>query len=216
MFLSRDVTMAGELVHALAPVLVRAVRTDDYGTAPFERVAAFQAELGAFNDRLLAGARTACADFRLVNAYARVWLLWQILADLSLKRARLDCAADAGESADPTGDWSAVERFEWGGIWFRVPRGLREVLDQTFALLEDVRAGVRTPADAADRIFAELRRSEAVPPLYAFGDPDARVYRFTMAKRLQMLWWTKTSAPADFRRLLTRDYVTSVTSDSSR
>ena len=216
MFLSRDMTMAGELVHALAPVLIRAVRTDDYGTAPFERAAAFQAELGAFNDRLLAAARVACADFRLLNAYTRVWLLWQILADLSLKRARLDCAADAGESADPSGDWAAVERFEWGGIWFRVPGGLREVLDRTFATIEEVRLGRRTAADAADRIFADLRRSAAVPPLYAFGDPDARVYRFTMAKRLQMLWWTRTSAPEDFRRLLTRDNVTSVTSDSSR
>ena len=216
MFLSRDVTMAGELVHALAPVLVRAVRTDDYGTAPFDRVARFQAELAAFNDRLLAAARVACRDFSLWNAYARVWLLWQILADLSLKRARLDCAADAGESADPGGDWAAVERFEWGGIWFRVPRGLREVMDRMFETIEEVKQGSRTPTAAADRIFADLRRSQAVPPLYAFGDPDARIYRFTFTKRLQMLWWAKTSAPEDFRRLLTRDNVTSVTSASSR
>ena len=97
-----------------------------------------------------------------------------------------------------------------------MPRGLLGLLDRTFGALDDVRAGVRSPGQAADAIFADLRRADFVPPLYAFADPAARVYRFTMPKRLQMLWWVKTSAPEDFRRLLTRDNVTSVTSASSR
>jgi FADH2 O2-dependent halogenase len=49
-----------------------------------------------------------------------------------------------------------------------------------------------------------------VPPLYAFGDPAARYYRFTRSRRLMMLLWAKTTAPADFRRLLTTDNVTAV------
>ena len=210
MFLSRDVTMTAELVHALAAPLIRAVRTADYATAPFERVARFQADLTAYNDRLLAAARTACRDFRLWNAFTRVWLLWQILADLSLKRARLDA------ETDPRRDWSPVERFEDGGLWFPTPRGLPALLDRTLSNFDDVRLGLSKPHVAADRVFAELRRDPVVPPLYAFGDPSARVYRFTFPKRLRMLWWTKTSAPEDFRRLLTRDNVTSVTSGSSR
>ena len=210
MFLSRDVTMTGELVHALAGTLINAVRTDDYSITPFERVARFQTDLADYNDRLLAAARTACRDFQLWNAFTRVWLLWQILADLSLKRARLD--AEAGQN----GDWSTVEQFEGGGLWFPTPRGLRELLDRTLTNFDDVRLGLIGPQAAADRVFAELRRSPMVPPLYAFGNPSARVYRFTFPKRLRMLWWTKTSAPEDFRRLLTRDNVTSVTSASSR
>lgn len=210
LFLSRDVTMAAEMVHALASVLIPAVRRDDFSPSAFKRVAAFQDELGAFNDRLLHAARVACGDFRLWNAFARVWLLWQILADLSLKRARLDCAAEGGR------DWAPVERFDLGGIWFHVPAGLRSVIDRTLQTIDRVAAGELAPHLAADRIYAVLRREPCVPPLYAFGDPDARVYHFTMPKRLRMLWWVKTSAPQDFRRLLTRDNVTSVTSASAR
>ncbi|WP_340557422.1 NAD(P)/FAD-dependent oxidoreductase [Streptomyces sp. GSL17-111] len=208
LFLSRDVTTAAELVHALAGPLITAVRRDDFAPEPFARVARFQEELGAWNDRLLAAARTACRDFRLWNAFSRVWLLWQILADLSLKRARLDC--------EQSGSWAPVERFELGGIWFHAPEGLRELVGRSLETIAQVRDGRRDAATAASAIFADLRRAPFVPPLYAFGDPGARVYHFTFPKRLRMLLWVKTKAPADFRRLLTRDNVTSVTSATSR
>ncbi|CCK26861.1 hypothetical protein BN159_2482 [Streptomyces davaonensis JCM 4913] len=211
LFLSRDVTMATELVHALASALIPAVRRDDFATAPFARVAAFQDELGAFNDRWLRCARIAAGEFKLYNAFSRVWLLWQILADLSLKRARLDCEAGGGVL-----DWTPVERFELGGIWFHVPEGLRDLIDRSLKTVERVGAGELAAGAAADQIFAALRQGKFVPPLYAFGDPAARVYHFTLPKRLRMLWWVKTSAPEDFRRLLTRDNVTSVTSATSR
>lgn len=214
LLLARDVTMTGEIVHALAGALIPAAREGDFSAERFARIAEFQRELGAFHDRWLEGARIACADFALLNAYTRVWLLWQILADLSLKRARLDCraAADGAEAAD----WSPVERFDLGGIWFPVPAGLREVIDQTMDTLARVRSGDLAPRAAADAVFALLRREPVVPPLYAFGDPDARIYRFTFRKRLRMLWWVKTKAPQDFRRLLTRDNVTSVSSKAVR
>lgn len=210
MFLSRDVTMTGELVHALASTLIPAALTDNFDPARLASVAEFQRQLVDFNDRLLCGARTATLDFRLWNAYVRVWLLWQILADLSLKRARLDA------EANPSTGWASVEEFERGGIWFHVPAGLPELINRSLAVLDDVAVGVTDPASAANAILGDLRRSPIVPPLYAFGNPAARVYRFTLAKRLRMLWWTKTSAPSDFRRLLTRDNVTSVTSSASR
>jgi hypothetical protein len=47
-----------------------------------------------------------------------------------------------------------------------------------------------------------------VPPLYKFGDPAARYYHFTLGRRLLMLAWVKTVAPADFKRLLSRENVT--------
>jgi FADH2 O2-dependent halogenase len=79
--------------------------------------------------------------------------------------------------------------------------------------IEGVAAGEWADA-AAGRIFARLRRERFVPPLYAFGDPEARYYYyyyyFTRARRLRMLLWAKTTAPADFRRLLTADNVTAV------
>jgi tetracycline 7-halogenase / FADH2 O2-dependent halogenase len=201
MFLSRDVTMAAELVYALAPVLIRAARTDDWSPAGFAAVAAFQAELTAFNDRILAAARVATGDFRLWNAFSRVWLLWSMLAALSLKSAR--------NHALGSGDWSPTQRLDQGAFWFALPRGLPELLESTFEWTEQVRAGGLTATGAADRIWQALREAKFKPPLYGFADPADRYYHFTLAKRLKAMAWTRTVAPAEFRSMLTKENLTS-------
>jgi tetracycline 7-halogenase / FADH2 O2-dependent halogenase len=199
-FLSRDVTMSAEVVHALAAALLRILAGADARTE-LGRVARFQDALIDFNDSMLAAARTATRDFALWNAYTRVWLLWQILAHLSLKREMADAAAGDGT-------WAQVERFEQGALWFGTPRGLTGLLDWFFDQFAQVRAGVLKEETAAKAIFARLRRERFVPPLYRFGHPPSRFYHFTMPRRLLMLAWVKTVAPEDFKRLLTRDNVT--------
>lgn len=195
--LSRDVTMGAELVHAAASGLLKVLADPACEAAEFSKIAQFQDHLIDFNDDLQWALRTSTRHFQLFNSFTRVWLLWQILADLSLKRARLDC----GES------WAAVEQFD-SGIWFRTPAGLTRLLDDFLAELDDVRTGRIAATAAAHRIFTGLRQEKFVPPLYRFGDPRARYYQFTRSRRLLMLLWVKTVAPQDFRRLLTRDNVT--------
>ncbi|MCK9897090.1 NAD(P)/FAD-dependent oxidoreductase [Frankia sp. AgB32] len=202
LFLSRDVTMGAEMVHALAPALLDAARRDDWSPERFAPVAGFQTELIAFNDRILAAARTATHDFALWNAFSRVWLLWSILAALSLKTTRNRCLHG--------GDWSDVERFYDGPYWFALPNGLPDLLDDVFALFEEVEARRLTPATAAGRVFAALDAAPFVPPLYRFADPDDRYYHFTRSKRLRMLAWSKTVAPPEFRAMLTRENLTNV------
>jgi len=201
MFLSRDVTMAAELVCALAPVLIRAARTDDWSPAGFAAVATFQAELTAFNDRILTAARVATTDFQLWNAFSRVWLLWSMLAALSLKSARNHALA--------SGDWSPTQRLDEGAFWFALPRGLPELLELTFEWTEQVRAGELTAIGAADRIWQALREAKFKPPLYGFADPADRYYHFTLTKRLKAMVWTRTVAPAEFRSMLTKENLTS-------
>lgn len=199
--LSRDVTMSMEIVHATAAGVLRVLADPASEAEEFARIARFQECLIDYNDDLQRGLHTASRHFQLFNAYLRVWLLWQILADMSLKRARLDC--DEG----PRGSWAAVEELE-SGLWFRTPEGLTRGLANLFAELADVREGRTTATAAARHVFSWLRRERFVPPLYSFGDPTARIYRFTFWRRILMVLWAKTLAPADFRRLLTRDNVT--------
>lgn len=197
--LSSDVTAVMEVTHALAAALLNTLAGGS-AAREFGRVASFQADLIRYNDRWRSAARAACVSFQLWNAFSRVWLLWQILADLSLKRARNDAAAHGG--------WAPVEQFELGGLWFRVPAGLRGFLEEFFTLMDAAGSGRQPPDEVADQIFRRLRQARFVPPLYRFGDPAARYYNFTFGRRLLMLAWIKTVAPADFRRLLTRDNVT--------
>jgi FADH2 O2-dependent halogenase len=198
-FLSRDVTMSVELVHALGAALLRVLHEGAEPGAELAGVAAFQDRLIDFNDRMLAAARTAGQDFLLFNAYTRVWLLWQILAHLSLKRATAD--AQGGAS------WRPVEHFD-APIWFDTPAGLTDLLDWFFDQFAQVRTGTLAPKTAARRIFKRLRKEKFVQTLYRFADPDSRYYHFTMPRRLLMLAWVKTIAPDDFKRLLSRENVT--------
>lgn len=198
--LARDVTVGMELVHATAAGLLRVLEEPARGAAEFDRIAVFQERLNDFNDDLQSALRTAGRHFQLFNAFLRIWLLWQILADLSLKRARIECG-------DALGGWDAVEEFGTA-LWFRTPEGLPRALRHLFGTTAAVRRG-DVPATAAARdIFGWLRRNRFVPPLYRFADPRARVYTFTTWRRVLMLLWVKTVAPADFQRLLTRDNVT--------
>lgn len=208
LLLARDLTMSLELVYAAAVTLIEMSRTRAWGTpgglSRITQVAWFQADLFDYHDRVVAAARIATGDFVLWNAFLRAWLLWSILSALSLKRARLD-----GE-AGTTAGWSGTEHFDRGAFWFDVPGGLPELLDAVLGDIEAVAAGTLGARQAAEKVFRRLRRNRIVPPLYAFGNPDARFYTFGPARRIRMLLWAKSVAPRDFRRLLTPDNVTAV------
>jgi tetracycline 7-halogenase / FADH2 O2-dependent halogenase len=199
--LSRDVTMSLELVHATASGLLRLAASGDWAGDGMQEIATFQRGLFDFHDRFVAAGRIATGHFPLWNAYLRVWLLWSILSALSLKRARLD--------AEATGEWALAERYAQVPYWYQVPAGLAELVADALDGIESVARGAE-PEAVAGRIFARLSTEPCVPPLYQFGDPAARYYSFTRARRLRMLMWAKTTAPADFRRLLTADNVTAV------
>jgi FADH2 O2-dependent halogenase len=200
LLLSRDLAMSLETLHATATALLAMAGTGDWAGDGMATAAAFQLRLFDWHDRFVAAGRVAASDFALWNAYLRSWLLWSILSALSLKRARMD---------GPAGHWSSVEGFDQAEYWYPVPAGLPEFMRDMVSGLEAVSGGA-SPAAEADRICRRLRRERFVPPLFAFGDPGARYYRFSRARRLRMLLWTKTVAPADFRRLLTADNVTAV------
>jgi FADH2 O2-dependent halogenase len=202
--LSGDVTVSLEVLHATAGALLDVARSGNWAGGELNRVGSFQLSLFGFQDRLVCAARTATGDFRLWNAFLRVWLLWSILSALSVQRARLD--ATAGTRPD---GWSGVGRLENGQFWYEVPRGLPQFVDDALAELENVRQG--GPAGgAAERILARLRTEPFIPPLFDFGDPRARLYVFSPQRRQLMQAWVETVAPADFRRLLTEENATGV------
>lgn len=196
----RELTMGLELVNAAAATILGSrSRLDAAALRPLRE---FQRDLFDYHDRIVGASREATRAFELWNATLRMWLLWSILSALALKRARLD--------GELTGDWAPATALERGPFWFPVPEGLPELMDGLLSEVETTRTK-RVPATvAAGRMFQRLKRSRIVPPLYSFGDADARYYHFTKSRRLRMLLWVKTTAPEDFRRLLTPDNVTAV------
>jgi FADH2 O2-dependent halogenase len=182
--LSQELTVGLELANAAAEAIL---------SGEPEAAVARRDALLAHHERLVRAWHGATRSFAMVNAFLRFWLLGSILQALALKRARLDR------------DWAAMNRG--GPYWFRVPARLPEIVDASLADIESAIARRVPDGVAAERIFARLRREKIVPPLYDFGDPDARIYRFTPARRVRMLVWATLIAPKDFRRLLTQENV---------
>ena len=189
-----------EWVYAAATLL--GDEDDRAGGSPeaLERLLEFTRRLTGYCDRVVAAARVATRDFSLWNAFLRCWLLWSIVDALAVKRARLQGAG--------SGDWSSAQEFETSPFWFSIPSGLAPLLDDQWCEIESTVRDHVPASVAAERIFRRLRKDRLVPPLYEFGDPDARYYRFTAARRLRMALWASATAPVDFRGLLTAPNVT--------
>ncbi|MFD7815690.1 NAD(P)/FAD-dependent oxidoreductase [Streptomyces sp. NPDC059785] len=197
--LSRDLTLTAELVHEAAAHLIAAAADGDWSAERFRPLETFQNDLIEHGDRLLRTALTATTDFRLWNAFCRVWLLHSMFAALSLKRARNDALASPGR-ADR---WREVGRYRGSGFWFPVYAGFAALFDDTERLARQVADGRLAPGAAAERVFGRLRTASFVPPLFAFGDPTDRYYNFTPLKRVKVLLWAKRRAPHMVRRVLT-------------
>ncbi|MFI1002094.1 hypothetical protein ACIP10_15875 [Streptomyces galbus] len=197
--LSRDVTLTAELVHEAAAHLISAARDGDWSAERFRPLEVFQATLIEHGERLLRSALTATGDFRLWNAFCRVWLLHSMFAALSLKRARNDALA----TGDRPDQWRELGRHRGAGLWFPVYAGFVALFDDTDRLLRQVADQRLAPGAAAERIFGQLRTASFVPPLFGFGDPADRYYNFTPLKRLKVLLWAKRRAPHMVQRVLT-------------
>ncbi|MGW5774303.1 hypothetical protein ACWEVY_34785 [Streptomyces longwoodensis] len=197
--LSRDVTLTAELVHEAAAHLIAAARDGDWSAERFRPLETFQATLIEHGERLLRSALTATGDFRLWNAFCRVWLLHSMFAALSLKRARNDALA----TGDRPDQWRELGRHRGAGLWFPVYAGFVALFDDTDRLLRQVADQRLAPGAAAERIFGQLRTASFVPPLFGFGDPADRYYNFTPLKRLKVLLWAKRRAPHMVQRVLT-------------
>ncbi|WP_324784734.1 hypothetical protein [Streptomyces sp. H51] len=197
--LSRDVTLTAELVHEAAAHIVAAAAEDDWSVARFRGLESFQAALIEHSERLLGTALTATTDFRLWNAFCRVWLLHSMFAALSLKRARNDALASAGHP----GQWRELGQHRGAGLWFPVYPGFVALFDDMDRLVRQVADNRMDAGAAAERIFGQLRQASFVPPLFGFGDPTDRYYNFTPLKRIKTLLWAKRRAPHMVRRVLT-------------
>ncbi|MFC7220671.1 NAD(P)/FAD-dependent oxidoreductase [Streptomyces polyrhachis] len=197
--LSRDVTLTAELVHEAAAHLISAADSGDWSVARFRPLESFQDSLIEHGERLLSTALTATTDFRLWNAFCRVWLLHSMFAALSLKRARNDALARPGRPDQ----WRELGRFRGAGLWFPVYPGFVALFDDMDRLARQVADSRLAPGAAAERVFGRLRSASFVPPLFAFGDPTDRYYNFTPLKRVKVLLWAKRRAPHMVQRVLT-------------
>ena len=182
---SRGLSNTMDIINALGWRLLDAIKDDDFSVDRFSYVQDLEQGLLDFNDDLVANAYTSFGDFRLWDAWFRVWSLGQILATLEINRSY----ARFLDSHDP-GDLARLERQAPEGAIPDYPPA-RQLLRSVSAIMHEVQAGTRDSGQAAAEIMGLLQQADFVPPAFGLTDPDNRWFHATSRRLTRVMLWAK-------------------------
>ena len=194
---SRGLTNTLEVINALAPRLLAAVKENDYATERFEMVEKLEQGLLDFNDDLIYCAYTSFRDFNLWNATFRVWALGAVLSTFVLQRAYSSYLDSRDESI-----FIELEQANQSGFVFKDDIGFDRLLSATVALCQQVEAGTLDAAKAGDQIFDLIEEADFVPPAFGFHDPKELIYHPTLGKVAATMRWSLSEAPEQVGKLV--------------
>jgi tetracycline 7-halogenase / FADH2 O2-dependent halogenase len=181
---SRGLSNTVEVVSLMAETLLQAHRDDDFSEERLRPLDTLQRTTVDWNDRLVHGAYISFRDFRLWNAWFRIWGLTQVYGVMRLAQAFLAYEASGDRSAYDLLDKPLLP----GALTPNHPR-VAALIQSAHGIIEGVESGQTEPGDAAEAIFDLFRAADFLPPNFAFTDPDARFGRQGLMAQLEMDHW---------------------------
>ncbi|MEU9736292.1 tryptophan 7-halogenase [Streptomyces sp. NPDC048002] len=192
---SRGLSNTAEILNVLAWRLIRALKRDDFDPAQFEYVEQLEQNLLYFNDRLVNSAFISFSDYDLWNAVFRIWSYGSLPGAFRVIHEDLK----ARRNHDDHEIWRGMEDVPNPGLWWPDKREYREIFDEAADYCEAVEAGEMSSQDAADRLFATMRKADWIPPSLQIAQRDVRFIDPSPSRLRNMLLWSRTKAPADMR-----------------
>ncbi len=191
---SRGLANSTQLINALVPRLVQACREDQFTEEQFEYINTLQRGLVAHNDKLVHGAFVSFSDYRLWNAWFRIWSISAMFGMFQLNRAltRYDM-----ENTKKYFDDLDASEFP-GSICPNHP-GVNQLFHQAHDIMLAVERGDSTSAEGAEAIFALLKAADFLPPPMNLADENMRAVQADAATVKELVRWGKLDAPASVR-----------------
>ncbi|MFL6136224.1 MAG: tryptophan 7-halogenase [Frankiaceae bacterium] len=188
---SRGLSNTMDVINALGWRLLDALRDDDFDVERFAYVQELEQGLLDFNDDLVANSYTSFQDYRLWDAWFRVWALGQAMATFEINRAY----AKYLDSRDP----AALARLERQAPAGAIPdyAPLRTLLKTVSEMTQAVQAGHADSGATAARIMEMLQEADFVPPTFGLTDPDNRWLHATTPRVVRALAWARMTAPPE-------------------
>ena len=193
---SRGLSNSLEIVNALTGRLLDALRADDFSPDRFAFVQTLEQGLLDFNDDLVANAYTSFSDFRLWDAWFRVWSTGQILATFEINRTYAKFLASGSDDA-----LRDLERIAPHGAIPDYPP-VRALIGSVGRDVREVAEGHLPAAEAASRIMTRLTSADFIPPAFGLADPDNRWFNAKAHKVARTLFWARHSAPPPIGELV--------------
>ncbi|MGC4868602.1 NAD(P)/FAD-dependent oxidoreductase [Micromonospora sp. DT53] len=190
---SRGLSNSLETMHALVHRLLSAIADDDFSVERFEYMQEFEQGLLDFNDDLVANAYTSFGDWRLWDAWFRIWSLGQFIATFEVNRAY----AKFLDTRDPA-VLAPLERPWWRGrvIPQDSPYGaVMELLQQVNDMTRAVQEGRAESGATAAELLRLLREADFVPPAWGLADPNNQWTDASFLEIGRTLRWARKKAP---------------------
>ncbi|MEU4532407.1 NAD(P)/FAD-dependent oxidoreductase [Micromonospora ureilytica] len=190
---SRGLSNSLETMHALVHRLLSAIADDDFSVERFEYMQEFEQGLLDFNDDLVANAYTSFGDWRLWDAWFRIWSLGQFIATFEVNRAY----ARFLDTRDPA-VLAPLERPWWRGrvIPQDSPYGaVMELLQQVNDMTRAVQEGRADSGATAEELLRLLREADFVPPAWGLADPNNQWTDASFLEIGRTLRWARKTAP---------------------
>jgi FADH2 O2-dependent halogenase len=191
---SRDLGNSLAMVNALAGRLLEAVKADDFGAARFTEVQKTQQALLDFTDDLVASAYVAFRDYRLWDAWFRVWATAELLSICELNRTYAGYLADRDSTM-----LARLEGLAPGG-W--LPGQAQSLLTEASDRLRGVAESAQNPATAATAIKQAVAAADFVPPALRLAEPAGNWLDLSPAGARKIIRWARNEAPPEIGQLV--------------
>lgn len=189
------ITMA--FINNLAGRLIRATQDNDFSPSRFEHLEGWlQHNLDHF-DKLVSYAYDSWADFRLWNAWFRVWVLGNFIGSSGVISRQLSYmrSGDARELA-------RMEEAPYGGIAGSELPVFAPLFDAAAEKMEAFAQGELSAEQASDAIFGLLAKADFIPTQMRLAEPEHRsTSAFTTAQNMRLYLWGALRAPDSVRQL---------------
>jgi FADH2 O2-dependent halogenase len=140
-------------------------------------------EAGRAHDaRWRAALRIAARDYATWNAAFRVWAVGQVHGTVWAEDIRRRAA------------WDELTSGPYPGSPLPESADYARLTEHLYGVLDEVVTGARSPATAADEVFADLATAPVVPPTFGLADPQHRHYVPSPPRMLRAMRWARTPA----------------------
>jgi FADH2 O2-dependent halogenase len=208
---SRGLSNTLEVINSLAWRLIDACVEDDFSPGRFAFVERLEQGLLDYNDELVNCSYISFSNFRLWDAVYRVWGLSSPPAAM-----RLTSALGRYRLNDRDDQYlKALEDVEYPGLWWPESSALKRMMDTMIGACEAYERGEIDGDTAADRIFAEVKRSPITPAAVGWKDLDRRFIYPGFKDWIKFLYWSSTSTQPELRTL-GRDTVRGIAAAAAR
>lgn len=194
---SRGLSNTAESVNALAWRLLDAIRDDDFSPDRFSFVDKLQQRLFDYNDSLVNAAFISWVDHDLWTAVFRYWAWGANAGCYHIQRALSRFAEDGDDK-----HFRVLEDAPHLGHYWGFNDGFAASYDSMVEQVDAVEAGVLTPREVADDLYAQMEKADFWPKGFGFAERDVRFISPGPRTIIRTARWARTKADPELGSLM--------------